>query len=384
MIVATLFTNFGPYHLARLRSLAKHLHARGDELLAYEVASGENCYPWSRSRQTESFTWITLFPTGVLEKIPAGECVKAVSQALDRDRPDVLAVAGYARPESLAAARWGRKNRRPTILMSESQWIDRPRTWWKELVKKRRIELFDAALVGGRSHAEYLAMLGMKPESVSFGYNAVDNMYFRDRASFWRERGPDHPPAFPAPFFLSVCRFVPEKNLLRLIDAYDLYRRLTPGPKPWDLVLCGDGPQWPIIQRRIRQSEYSESIHCPGFLQLPELTRLYADAAAFVLPSLSEPWGLVANEAASAGLPLLISQRAGCSNTLAPRPLGSTGAQFDPLDTEQIASRLAWISSLSDAERHAMGERAMDLVNLWGPDRFGQGMLEAVARVTSG
>ncbi|MGZ3386014.1 MAG: glycosyltransferase family 4 protein, partial [Isosphaeraceae bacterium] len=62
MIFATCFTNFGPYHLARLRALASRLRERGDGLIAYEMAATERTYPWQRPKQTEPFDWITFFP----------------------------------------------------------------------------------------------------------------------------------------------------------------------------------------------------------------------------------------------------------------------------------------------------------------------------------
>ena len=76
-------------------------------------------------------------------------------ESLQRDLPDIIAVAGYARPESLTVAHWARRAKRPVILMSESQRIDRRRVWWKEAVKKNRVRLFDSALVGGPSHRDY-------------------------------------------------------------------------------------------------------------------------------------------------------------------------------------------------------------------------------------
>ena len=58
MIFAICFTNFGPYHLARLRALASRLRERGDCLIAYEMAATERTYPWQRrsrlSRSTGS------------------------------------------------------------------------------------------------------------------------------------------------------------------------------------------------------------------------------------------------------------------------------------------------------------------------------------------
>ena len=151
-VFSLCFTNFGPYHLARLRALAAHLDARGDRLIAYEVAGTERTYPWARQRRDEPFEWLTLFPDRVLETIDPVACRMAMVDALERDRPDVLGIVGYARPESMAAARWARQHRRPSILMSESQEVDRPRVWWKETVKRRRVALYGAAVVvGGRT-----------------------------------------------------------------------------------------------------------------------------------------------------------------------------------------------------------------------------------------
>ena len=80
-------------------------------LIAYEVAGREQTYPWSPDRNTKPFAWITLFPDRVLETIAPTDCRRAMVQALDRDQPDVLGLVGYARPESMAAARWARRQR---------------------------------------------------------------------------------------------------------------------------------------------------------------------------------------------------------------------------------------------------------------------------------
>ena len=151
MILAVCFTNFGPYHLARLRALALRLRASGDCLIAYEVAGNERTYPWQRRCNEEPFDWITLFPDRDPRNAHTRGMRRAMVTVLDRDQPDALGIVGYARPESMAAARWARRSGAVSILMSESQAIDRPRTWWKELIKSRRVRLFDAALVGGPS-----------------------------------------------------------------------------------------------------------------------------------------------------------------------------------------------------------------------------------------
>jgi 1,2-diacylglycerol 3-alpha-glucosyltransferase len=378
MKLAVCFTNFGPYHLARLRALAVRLRARGSGLIAYEVAGSEQRYPWCRSRSDEPFDWNTLFPHHTLETIPHSDCRLAIRGALDRDRPDAVGMVGYVRPESMVAARWARRRGLPSILMSESQQIDRPHVWWKELVKKTRLGWFDAALVGGPPHRDYLVQLGMPSRRIALGYNAVDNGYFAAAAGFWRKAEEGRSGLPPAPYFLAVSRFVPEKNLVRLIKAYAAYRARRNEQTAWDLVVCGDGPELSRLKQAIAASVAGPAIHCPGFLQSDALARWYAHAGAFVLPSLSEPWGLVVNEAAASGLPLLVSARAGCASTLVPGPRGTTGAQFDPLDINAMADQLTWISSLDGELRRAMGFRAAKTVSDWGPDRFAQGALEAL------
>ncbi|WP_165074909.1 glycosyltransferase family 4 protein [Paludisphaera rhizosphaerae] len=374
MKYAVCFTNFGPYHLARLRALAARLSARGDRLIAYETAGGERLYPWTRAEGEEPFDRVVLFPGRALEDIPAGACTEAMTEALDRDRPDAVAAVGYVRPESLALARWGRRRRIPTILMSESQAVDRPRAWYKEIIKSRRLRLFDAALCGGPSHREYLVDLGLPADRIALGYNAVDHDFFANQADAWRRLPGSRAEMPEGPFFLSVSRFAPEKNLPKLIEAFGLYRAQGGS---WDLVLCGDGPQANEVAESIAKSGCEGSIHRPGFLQADALARWYAHAGAFVLASVSEPWGLVANEAAAAGLPLLLSSRCGCARTLVPDPQGETGARFDPNDARDISAKLEWAATLSEPDRQTVARRSREVAAEWGPERFAIGATEA-------
>ncbi len=379
MKLAVCFTNFGPYHLARLRALALRLAETGDRLTAYEVAGTERTYPWQADRRDEPFAWVTLFPDRVLETLPRAECARAMRRALDRDRPDALGVVGYARPESMTMLAWARRSRRPAVLMSESQKIDHPRAWWKEAIKRRRVRRFSAGLVGGPRHRDYLIDLGMPADRIALGYNAVDNALYARQAEAAR-RSPEGRAGLPAaPYFLAVSRFVLEKNLPRLVLAFARYRQAAPEGRAWDLVLCGGGPGAAEVEAAIAASGAAEAIHRPGFLQADELSRWYAFASAFVHPSLMEPWGLVVNEASACGLPLLVSDRAGCAETLVPDVTKTTGRRFDPRDEDVLAASLTWMASLPEAERQALGRRAAEVVAHWGPERFAQGTLEALA-----
>ncbi|MHC5541960.1 glycosyltransferase family 4 protein, partial [Singulisphaera rosea] len=217
--LAICFTNFGPYHLARLRALSAALERSGGRLFAYEMAGTERKYAWETARVDESFAWTTFFPDRTMESIPAAACRKAIREALDRDQPDALAVVGYVRPESLAMLAWARNAGRPAIMMSESQSIDHARVWWKETIKRRRIRLCSGALVGGPRHRDYLVDLGMPRDRIVMGYNAVDNEFYAREAERARSAADGREGLPDAPYFLAVNRFVPEKNLVRLVEA---------------------------------------------------------------------------------------------------------------------------------------------------------------------
>jgi glycosyltransferase involved in cell wall biosynthesis len=262
------------------------------------------------------------------------------------------------------------------VLLSESQAIDKPRVWWKEAIKARRVRRFSSALVGGPTHRDYLIALGMPAERIATGYNAVDNHGIAERAEYARRERPAHLPA--RPYFLAVNRFVPEKNLDVLVRAYERYRASTEEATAWELVLCGDGPVRRDLDSLVESLRLDPHVHRPGFLQERELIPWYAHAGAFVHPSRMEPWGLVVNEAAACGLPLLVSDRCGCAETLVPDPPGTSGYRFDPGNEMELASMLSRVAGSTPQQRRSLGERAREIVSSWGPERFAEGMLAAI------
>jgi glycosyltransferase involved in cell wall biosynthesis len=381
--LAVNFTNLGPYHRARLRAAALALAARGGALTAIETAGSERKYAWNSEtcESGEPYEHVTLAPDTALESLSPAACRAAMRKALDDLDPDAVAVAGYVRPEVMAATDWARRRDRPIILMSESQAIDRPRVWWKESIKRRRVARFDAALCGGPEHRDYLVELGMPADRIALGYNAVDHDAFAARAD--AARAVDRPPLLPTPpFFLCVCRFAPEKDIFTLLDAFARHRANADPATSWGLALVGDGPDRAAIDRLIDGLGLRAHVALPGFLQAEALAPWHAHAGAFVLPSRSEPWGLVVNEAAAARLPLIVSDRCGCASTLVPDPPGTTGWTFPAGDAAALADRLDHFTRIDSSHRIEIGARAHAIASAWGPSRFADGLLEALDRAS--
>src|SRR5262249_59001047 len=108
------------------------------------------------------------------------------------------------------------------------------------------------------------------------------------------------------------------------------------------VVGVGDGPD----EERIRALA-GDRVSFAGRLVGEDLSRWYAAADAFVLGSRSDTWGIVLNEAAAAGLPLIASDAAGAGYDLIEEgvngyrfPAGDVGALTGTL--ERVAADPAW------------------------------------------
>jgi glycosyltransferase involved in cell wall biosynthesis len=168
---------------------------------------------------------------------------------------------------------------------------------------------------------------------------------------------------------------VPKKNLARLLTAYGLYREAA-GSTAWDLVLCGDGPLRGELEAMTDHLGLRPWVHFPGFVQYGELPVYYGLASAFVLVSTTEQWGLVVNEAASAGLPLLVSERCGCVPELVVE--GRNGRSLDPFDEAGIADAMKFLSDEPDRASR-MGQASQEVVSAFSPTRFGDSLISAAA-----
>jgi glycosyltransferase involved in cell wall biosynthesis len=98
-----------------------------------------------------------------------------------------------------------------------------------------------------------------------------------------------------------------------------------------------------------------------GFINQREIPDWYAAADCLVLPSDSfETWGLVVNEGMAAGLPVIVSDAAGCAPDLVED--GANGFSFPLGNTAALANRLQRIAEAGVAGRARMGARSREIV----------------------
>lgn len=374
--VVIQWPRLGPYHLARLRAAQRLFSREGVRLTALETASDDDTYAWREETGDEPFERVQAFPGRTFESVSPAEMQRRVKEVLTRLDPDAVAIHTYSFPDSRACLEWCRRNRRIAVLMTDSKADDAPRTWIREVLKSIIISGYDAGLVAGSLHRDYMTSLGLPAEVLHVGYDVVDNDYFSSHAAAAREHPEKwrHLPGLRSdePFFLSSNRFIERKNLLRLLDAYEIYRRDR--SHPWRLVLLGDGPLRQRLEDRIERTGI-EGVTLVGFRQIDEIPAYYAAARALVHPALVDQWALVVNEGMATGLPVLVSSGSGCHADLVEH--GVNGFVFDPGRTDEIAASLARMDS-PDVDPVGMGEQSLRIISDWTPDRFAASVLAAV------
>jgi len=295
--------------------------------------------------------------------------------ALRRAQPDLVVCGGYNYVASWQSMAWARRNRVPFALWAESTTRDlRSGHALIELLKTNFLRRCDAFVVPGKSSTEYLRNYDVPEHAIFTAPNAVDTEFFAQRAGLIRTDPAMHRETLQLPprFFLFSGRLVPEKGVFDLLRAYNA---LAPELREeMGLAFVGDGVARSALQKRAAAIQPG-TIHFAGFAQRERLPAYYALADALVLPTHTDPWGLVVNEAMACGLPVISSDAAGCVADLVEN--GSNGLVFSTGDVGQLTSALQELAR--DAElRSLMGQRSKERIAQYSPAAWAAGMANAM------
>jgi glycosyltransferase involved in cell wall biosynthesis len=280
-------------------------------------------------------------------------------------RPDVLVVGGWDQVAYLEA--YGLRNalRCKFLWWVESNRQDRrPVSLSIRRVKRRLIAGVDGVVVPGSASRGYARALGARADAIWLAPNAVDNERYRARAGDRSRRsGPVR--------VLFVGRLESEKGVLTLLDAW------ADVPMPSELSIVGTGSLRQRIGERVA-STAMRPVRLLGHQARDDLADRYADADIFVFPSVSDPWGLVLNEAMAAGLPVVASSAAGAVADLVQH--GRNGFVVDPWDAGALRDSLSALIE-DPSGRIRMGRASSAMIEAFSPQAWANGMREAVVGV---
>lgn len=277
--------------------------------------------------------------------------------------PDAVLVSGWKDKGYVGICRQLKAKGIAIISGCDTQWDGSVRQLIASTVAPVHVQKFIDVLWVTGERQRYLAnALGFKGERCWDGYYACDWDAFSVQGNCALK--PEE-----TAYFLYVGRYAPEKGLDTLAAAYQAYCRQA--QNPWPLVCAGAGSLGDMLVAAGAEDR--------GFVQPKNLPALMQNAAAFVLPSRFEPWGVVIQEAAASGLPLILSDDCGASAHLL-RPYYN-GFSFSSGNIEDLTQALKAMHHLTSQQRLEYGLASYSLSKQYTPRRWATTLLHGLQRL---
>jgi glycogen(starch) synthase len=149
---------------------------------------------------------------------------------------------------------------------------------------------------------------GIRPEKVSVVYNAVSQeearrIYRVERRETQREQK----------MVLFLGRITFQKGPDYFVEAAARVLQVLPEVR---FVMAGSGDMIEQMIERVAELGIGDRFHFTGFLQGEEIERIFALSDLYVMPSVSEPFGISPLEAMLYDVPVIISRQSGVAEIL--------------------------------------------------------------------
>lgn len=304
---------------------------------------------------------------GALQSVSPLKRSWAVVREFLRKKHDIAIIPAYAELEYWALWFTCIIKRVPIIIALDSTRIDNVPRWWTEILKKTFVSGCKGGLCYGTRSADYLEELGMDRGAIHIRCQAAPNDYIRQLANMGMVEIPAS--IGGAQWLLYVGRLSAEKAIDTLLKAMaqEKHRGLH-------LVLIGDGPERQALVTLAERLGLSSRTHFLGGKTLAEIVPYYTKAFALVLPSLSEPWGLVVNEAMVVGCPVIVSDHCGCLPDLVRE--GETGFGFQAGNVVSLSQAIENMQARS-ADREAFSDNCKELISHYSPEEVAKQLVKA-------
>jgi glycogen synthase len=204
------------------------------------------------------------------------------------------------------------------------------------------------------------------PEKVHLVPNGIDVTTWEAHTS----------PSASDPLVLAWGRIQYEKGFQVLASAMARLRHRVPGIR---CVIAGRGSFLPELQTHLDIEGVSDLVHLAGFVPTEELRELAGSATCVVIPSLYEPFGIVALEGMAAGAPTIAARTGGLAEIL-----GGTdaGVLFDPADPDALADSIATVIADPDLAARLRRNAAALLADTYSWDAIAASTVAIYAAAT--
>lgn len=229
-------------------------------------------------------------------------------------RPDKIVVFGWSYKSHLKVLRYF-KGKVPIYFRGDSNLLTQqslPKRILRKIYLKWVYKHIDFAISVGKNNKDYYKWVGLNDSQILFAPHAVDDKRFIDEAGLFKQAAIDINTKLGVPsnhtVFLYTGKFEYRKDLETLIKA-----KLILKNKHCTLILVGNGPDEEKLKLL---SKDDSNIHFLDFMNQSKMPIVYRCGDVFVLPSISETWGLGINEAMNCGLAIIASDKVGAAADL--------------------------------------------------------------------
>jgi glycosyltransferase involved in cell wall biosynthesis len=164
---------------------------------------------------------------------------------------------------------------------------------------------------------------GVSPDKIKVVYNAIDkNTLARYK---------------PAPIKKTdkIVLFLGRVTLQKGPDYFlDMAKKVLDKKKNVKFIMAGDGDMALSMIRKAINLGIEKHVLFSGFLRGNDVMNAFYNADVYVMPSVSEPFGLTALEAVQNGAPVLVSKQSGVSEVL------YNALKIDFWDTDEMANKV--------------------------------------------
>jgi glycosyltransferase involved in cell wall biosynthesis len=261
-----------------------------------------------------------------------------------------VVMMGYNDAGRLRVIRWCRRHGVPCFLFGDSNIHGDVRGGLKSMVKRAVVTRIVRACSGvfacGTLGKAYFAKYGARADRMFFfpyepDYALLQNMQrvqidaTKARLGFADGRRR----------IVYSGRLVDVKRVDLLVEAFLSIATQRPD---WDLILVGDGPMRAPLEAKV-PADLRSRVKWLGFIDNQEtVSAIYRSSDVLVLPSDYEPWALVINEAAAAGLAIVSSNVVGAAAEMVRD--GVNGRLFPPGDRQKLVECLLDVTSAEKIE----------------------------------
>jgi len=173
-------------------------------------------------------------------------------------------------------------------------------------IEKRGMEVADEIItVSNLTRNIVIERYGINPDKVTTVYNAVEPLK--------REVKPKQKKGFDEKIVTFLGRITMQKGPEYFVEAASIVLKKMNNVR---FVMAGSGDMMDAMVKRVAELKIGDRFHFTGFLKGNDVFEMFQMSDVFVMPSVSEPFGIVPLEAMQSNVPVIISRQSGVSEIL--------------------------------------------------------------------